>query len=60
MNENEPPPVPPALNRITPNSGMSRKWKIVLACAVGVGVALISLACFLLLAVFLYVAWTLP
>jgi hypothetical protein len=31
MNENEPPPIPPALNQITPNSGMSRKWKIVLA-----------------------------
>ena len=44
MNENEPPPIPPALSQITPNSGMSRKWKTVLACALGV--ALISLACF--------------
>jgi hypothetical protein len=31
MDENEPPPIPPVLNQITPIRGMSRKWKIVLA-----------------------------
>ena len=36
MNENEPPPIPPALNQITPNSGMGRNWRIVLAFSIGV------------------------
>ena len=44
MNENEPPPIPPALNQITPNRGMSRKWKIVLALfLVFLGVILVSI-----------------
>lgn len=36
MNENEPPPIPPAFDQVTPNSGMGRKWRIVLAFSIGV------------------------
>ena len=44
MNQNEPPPIPPSLNQVTPNRGMSRKWKIVLAVSlIFLGVILVSI-----------------
>lgn len=36
MKENEPPIAPEVLNQTIPNSGMSRKWKILLAFGLGV------------------------
>jgi energy-converting hydrogenase Eha subunit E len=44
MNENEPPLAPEALNQPIPKTGMSRKWRIVLAFSLGV--TLIFLAYF--------------